>query len=139
MAKPFIYLSIMLSLAAAYSTIMWQMSRVEVERLESHAAALEDAVERSNRTVKGLMAFNERMATDMKEFAIREAEIRDKTQRITNDLNQLRLSEAQSALAAPFDRGNAARARREHSIMRFMAKTNRGAGDSRDSEAGDSG
>lgn len=128
-------------LLLALTTIagLWQYERAQNASLEAANQVLNDANETNQQRLKEFMALNEKQSEVMNEYGQRQSELYSQLQQTSNQLTQLRTTEAQKALAAPFERGNAARNRRESIVMRAMG-TRAGASreSSPDTEARDS-
>jgi hypothetical protein len=107
--------AITVSLGLAYTKIL----TLERDALKYQIKVIEASYQEQADTIKGLTTLNTSLAAANEAAIASEREINEKTQRIAIELNRLRYTEAQRALEAPFERGNAASKRRAAAIMRF--------------------
>lgn len=112
--------------------------RAERVQAESELRAVTAALDASKQTVALMEAWNERQAESLAKYEKRERDIEQQTQQQSLELQRLRATESESALAAPFARGNAATDRRAEYRLRFMGPGGGSQNDPGNPEAGNS-
>jgi hypothetical protein len=119
----------------------WTSAQAETESLKVVVGDLKGINETTNKTLNttlGLVAQNQEK---MIEYTDRIASAEAETNRVLRDLDRMAATENQRALAAPFERGNAARARITDSLCRIWNRPDdprcRGAEDNSDAGGGD--
>lgn len=128
------------SLAAVILFAMVLVLNAQKEALEQQNAILKDANAENITTIRDLNEFQNDQAKRLEKAGEKREAIEAKTREVSRQLDKLRLDEAQQALAAPFERGNAARDRRERIFLRVAGpESDRGAQDSDHSEAESAG
>ena len=97
----------------------WQSALVEVESMKAQVATLEQVNEQNQQTINGMQILANKNADIIANMGERNEQIMRNAENATTELNNLRLTEAEAALAEPFERGNAARDRILDQLMRF--------------------
>jgi len=110
-----------LLIACGGLTLYVRIQSAEIELLEQKNQTLHDANEQNVRTIHEMLDFSKRQADLVAEYGERNETLHNQTLAISGELDSLRATEAQQALAAPFERGNAAAARRRAIILRMVA------------------
>jgi len=83
----------------------------EVDKLTSNVVTLETANETSNETIDKLITLSQQQAGLIERYGERNNEVVTKANRLENEIDRLRNTEAVQALQIPFERGNAATVR----------------------------
>lgn len=117
--NPLGYLSAITTIAAASMFGLWQFERAENAALIAANETLSTANAENVETIRELTDANEKHADLIAEVSSQKEEIMERTLAVSQKLDKLRLTEAQSALQAPFERGNAANTRRNAALVRF--------------------
>jgi len=96
--------------------------------MRANMAVLKEANKRQSETINNMLEIQAQNANQLLEESRLREEANIKTAVISSKLNSLRPREAQLALQAPFERGNAANDRRNAALLRFAGTEEDGGG-----------
>ena len=98
---------------------LWQKSQVRVEALQGKVQTLTSAKDTQDITITGLQDLAAANAVTIATHGKQVEEATRETRALQTSLDELRFTEAESALAAPYARGNASYRRQCAALLRF--------------------
>jgi len=111
--------SVALLVASLFLYGQWQSALKEVEGLKGQVDSLERTNQFNQSTINSMSLAATKNAELVSQMGERNEAIQKQADRIQAQLNSLRNTEAEAALAAPFERGNASHDRQRAQLLRF--------------------